>query len=299
MARLTGHLSAILLIFGLAIQASAFAAETPRAEGWTIAHGDNAMVCVATENTKGEARLSLATEGPMFLLMVEASDLPPGKDSYTAALSFDGKPPVQAPALGGDGLISIQINRGTDANTVVTSSRVSIAVNGHTHEFPLNNTAAALDAVARCAGQQTLAEQKDLTSVSIPGAGTWRLELTLPGLREPVCEARIAGDQIDTIMILNDRGDLVLMGGHTDWATWGGDVSLQLSIDGARPVSITASTLNNLILALVKDPELVQRLRAAKTLEWTIPTGHVRGDVAGLGAAMDAVKACKARAAAK
>ena len=87
-------------------------------------------------------------------------------------------------------------------------------------------------------------------------------------------------------------GHMVLIGGHSDWATWGGDVRLQLSIDGTPPVRIAASTANNLIAVLVKDPGLEQRLRSAHSLEWTIPTGRVRGDVTGLGAAFDAVVAC-------
>jgi hypothetical protein len=57
---------------------------------------------------------------------------------------------------------------------------------------------------------------------------------------------------------------------------------------------MNANTLNNLILTVIKEPVLVARLRAAKTLDWTIPTGHVRSDVTGLGAALDAVRKCKA-----
>jgi hypothetical protein len=98
-------------------------------------------------------------------------------------------------------------------------------------------------------------------------------------------------------LLLNNDGDLILIGGHSDWATWGGNVPLQLAINGGAPTPLTAGTAANLIMVLVKDPALLARLRAAKTLDWTIPTGHVHGEVAGLGVALDAAKACKAQAA--
>ncbi len=196
--------------------------------------------------------------------------------------------------LGYRGLMGINLGRGESARMVATSSRISVTIDGHTHAFSIRNAAAALDAVARCAGQPTLSEDSERPTIPIAGAGQWHLMESLAGVKGRPCAARTAGDQIDTILLLNDSGDLVLIGGHGDWATWGGAVPLQLSIDGAPPATMTASTVDNLILVLIKDPSLVSRLREASFLDWTIPTGHVRGEVARLGVALDAMKACKA-----
>ena len=296
MTRRARVIRSILGVLALAAQMTAFPAvpaEYPQVAGWTIARGDQPMICMASGPTDGGARLSLAAEGPQFLLMVEGPDLPTGKGSYQVELSFDGKTAVFAPALGENGLISIGAGRGDLAKAVVSSTSLRVTVNGRVHRFVLGLAGAALDAVARCAGQQTLSEQIDQPASPIQGAGGWRLAVTLPGVAGRVCEVRNAGDEVDTILILNDRGELLLIGGHRDWATWGGDAPLKLSIDGGPPLAMKASTVTNLIMTLVTDPDLVRRLRAARTLDWTLPTGHVRGDVTGLGAAMDAMAACK------
>jgi hypothetical protein len=222
----------------LAIAGQAVAAPAPPngldVDGWTVQHTDQAMVCVASSSSGGQTQASIAAEGPLFLLMFEAKDFPQDKASYDAALSFDGKPPIHVPALGEGGLISISAGRGDPAKTIAASSRVTVTVNGISHEFSLRNAAAALDAVARCAGQQTLAEQSNAAPKPVPGAGRWTIAETLPGYAGRACQARMEGDQIDTILILNDANELVLIGGHSDWATWGGDVRLQLASTGQR-----------------------------------------------------------------
>jgi hypothetical protein len=294
--------AAYVVFAGSAAAATVPGGPFPHVDGWTITPaaqlgGANGVkACVASGPSDGQAALSLAAEGPQFLLILSAPDFPSEKAAYTVALSFDGKPPIQTVALGDGGDLGIGIGRGDAARTVVASSRVSVMVNGRTHKFSLAHAAAALDAVARCAGEPTLSEQPQQTGQPIGGAPGWTLALTLPGTPGRACMARIPGDQIDTMLLLNNDNDLLLIGGHNDWATWGGDVPLTLAIDGGAPVTLTAGTVNNLILVLVKDLGLVDRLRAAKVLDWTIPSGHVRGNVAGLGAALDAVKKCKAEA---
>ena len=265
--------------------------------GWTLertnAAGDSTQICVATQTSAGDTSLMLAAIGPLFTLVVGASDFPKERDSYEATLSFDGKAPVTAPALGDGGQMEIRLGRGGPAQTVASASRVSVSIAGRTHQFSLQNASGALDAVARCAGVPTLSEQA-AAPLPIPGGGAWKLDQNLPGLQKKACSARDTGSEIDTILMLNDKDELLLIGGHPDWATWGGDVPLQLAIDGAAPVSFQASTVENLILVRVTDPAVIQRLRQAKALEWRIPTGRVHGDVAGLGAALDAVARCKA-----
>jgi hypothetical protein len=280
------------LAFAAFAPAAAFAADAP--EGWTITKTDQAMVCVASGPSDGQAQLSIAAEGPLFLLLVSAPDLPQPKDSYPLALSIDGRPSFQLTGLGQSGTIGVNVGRGQPTDALSAASRLDVTVVGaRTHRFAVHNLGAVFDAVARCAGQPPLSARLDHPQ-PIAGAPGWTLDENLPGA-SGACLARRPGPQIDILLMLNKDGDLILSGGHSDWATWGGQVPLELSLDGAPPVKLSASTVSNLILASIKDPALLQKLRDAKALDWTIPTGHVRGEVAGLGVALDAAKACKAR----
>lgn len=45
--------------------------------------------------------------------------------------------------------------------------------------------------------------------------------------------------------------------------------------------------------------ENIRKMRDAKTLDWNLPYGHFRAEVAGLGAALDAVIACRTHQGAK
>lgn len=267
------------------------AAEPPAVDGWIVTRASE-MSCVASAPSEGGAGVSLASEGPLFTLVVSAPEFPKAKAGYAAQIAFDGRAPVSVPALGDGGVMVVSLSRSDSAKALARASRVTVTIKGHAHTFALRNAGAALDAVARCAGVPTLAEQDETPPQPIAGGGRWMLSTSMPGVAGRACSARVAGDQIDTILLRNNDGQMVLIGGHSDWATWGGDVPLQLSIDGGAATRLTASTANNLIAVLVKDPGLEQRLRSAHSLEWTIPTGRVRGDVTGLGAAFDAVVAC-------
>lgn len=286
---------AALVLLSQGVPSGSRAADLPSVDGWSIRHLDAKGSCLAEGPSEGQAQIAIVATGPLFQLLVRAPDFPSDETSHPLELSFDGKPSVHGVGMGaGQGVVVFNIGL-ADSGTLTRSSRFSVTVQGRTHEFPLKNTLAAFDAVAQCAGQIPLSERKPPTEKPVPGGGKWVLTETLAGLRGRACSARVTGDQIDTILLLNQRGDLVLMGGHGDWATWGGEVPLELSIDGSEPTRLKASTVNNLILVSVTDPALLQRLRAARTLDWSIPTGRVRGDVTGLGVALDALKQCSER----
>jgi hypothetical protein len=270
----------------------AAAGDPPKIEGWTIAKGAAANVCAASGPTDGGANLSLVAEGPLFVLAIQAPDFPYEKASYVVNLAFDSDTPLDAPGLGDKGLITVSVGRGQSARIVAKASAVTVTVAGQSHHFSIRNAGQALDAVARCIGQPTLSETVEEPSTPIAGAGDWRLQTNLPGAPH-VCSARVAGPQIDTILLLNDDGEIVLIGSHSDWATFGGDTSLRLAIDGAEPLELKSSSALNLITTRITDPALVDRLRQAKTLTWGIRGGHVHGDVTGLGAALDAIKRCR------
>ena len=127
----------------------------------------------------------------------------------------------------------------------------------------------------------------------IPGAGTWVLQQRLPGIPGRVCTVRAAGPEANTTIVLNDDRRPVLIVARPDWSGLSGQADVSLAIDGAAPVTVSASMVHNLVLVLVSDDQLLQRLRGAETLDWTFPFGRYRAGVTGLGAALDTLTACR------
>lgn len=82
------------------------------------------------------------------------------------------------------------------------------------------------------------------------------------------------------------------MAGRPDWKFDPEKVSARLSIDGAASMTLEGNALLNLVLFPVKDGALRDSLRAARTLDWRLPWGDYHAEVAGLGAALDAVRRC-------
>jgi hypothetical protein len=129
----------------------------------------------------------------------------------------------------------------------------------------------------------------------IPGAGKWMMVQDLPFNQSPPCVARLEGPEINTTLILNKDGKLILIGGHGDWSMGTGEIHFQLRIDDDPPRVMQGSLLNNIILAPVFDDKLAARVARAKTLSWEASQAGIRTDVTGIGIALDAVRACVAR----
>jgi hypothetical protein len=148
---------------------------------------------------------------------------------------------------------------------------------------------AASAAALAFAAAPALAEERP-----IPGAGGWSFVDRLPGMDGPVCHARIDGSQVDTMLIVNNDGLPVLIAGRRDWSGMSGEADAALAVDGGAPARLHVFMVNNLVVALIEDDALRQRLRAARTLDWTLPFGRFHAEVTGLGLALDAVAACAA-----
>jgi hypothetical protein len=132
---------------------------------------------------------------------------------------------------------------------------------------------------------------------AIASAGRWEMQDHLPGVSGRKCTARIKGDQVDTMLMLNKAGTPLLVVGRPDWAELLGDAEAGLAIDGAAPDAVKASLFNNLVMTLVTDDALLQRLRRANTLDWSLPFGHFHATVTGLGVAIDALAVCEKKSA--
>ena len=125
-----------------------------------------------------------------------------------------------------------------------------------------------------------------------PIAGQWRLLQHMPMVEGPVCLARTTGPDVNTSLTINKVGVPVLVTARAGWMH-NGPVPATVSIDGEPPRPVEANAVINLVLVLLKDRALVERLRTARTLDWTFPFGKFRAGVSDLGAALDALSACE------
>lgn len=292
---------AVALSCMVALGQSALADESaqmgaPKVEGWTIAPVGDGSTCLASGPTDAGASLSLGAQGKGLGMLVRAPDFPRSQASFAATLVFDDRPPETTAAVDYGGAMQFMINPREPTWRLMTSKTVTVTVAGQTHSFPLSNVTAAMDGLARCVGQPTIAERMDQPDQPIPGTVAWRIMVTLPNVPRKVCNAEARGDGIDLLLAMSPNGGVSLMARHWDWANWGRAMApLQLSIDGGPPLSLEADPIDNQILIWVKDKALLRRLRAARTLDWMLPTGQAHVDVTGFGVAQDAVWACLSR----
>ena len=96
------------------------------------------------------------------------------------------------------------------------------------------------------------------------------------------CAARLAGSDIDTTLMLNRKGQLILVVGRADWHASGTE-RIGLRIDNFTIDHLQATAFNNLLLVLIKDGAILNRLRVAKNLHWYLPSGTHHASVTGLG----------------
>jgi hypothetical protein len=135
--------------------------------------------------------------------------------------------------------------------------------------------------------------QAPQASQAIAGAGRWLSVDSLPGVAGHACSARVDGTEVDVMLLLNRDQLPVLVAGHRDWHELLGEADIKLSIDAETPVPLKAQMINNLVMLLVSDGSLVERLRRARTLDWTMPFGRFHSEVTGLGTALDEMKSCR------
>ncbi len=125
----------------------------------------------------------------------------------------------------------------------------------------------------------------------IPGAGDWML--LRPSDPHMGCSARVQGAEVDTLLMRNTVGALVLMAGRPEWDSWPTEgFGVTLSVDGAEPVGLKAVQAGSIVMMKIDDPGLAARIQAAKTLDWVLPSGRYHAEVEGLGMAYKAMQAC-------
>ncbi|HXQ12224.1 MAG TPA: hypothetical protein VN805_14610 [Caulobacteraceae bacterium] len=121
----------------------------------------------------------------------------------------------------------------------------------------------------------------------IPGDGDWTLYTVPSG----GCYARLAGREVDTMVMVNRSSKPVISIGRADWNFGPGDFTVGLRIDMGPVRQVTVSPVGNIVLFLVTD-DLRDAVLGAKSMTWTLPSGAYTAPVAGLGKAFQAVVPC-------
>jgi len=282
-----------LLLAALFAAGPTLAAGVASPPGWAIEAVDlkgGPKTCIANFQTEG-AGLSIVVEGGLVQFLVSSDALPTAQGEYPATVQVDDDPAISLTAQGSDSVVGLLLSPPL-AQRLGAKARLTVTTAAHTFVFDTHDVAAAFDAAAQCAEAPTLAQHLVDPRTPIPGAGNWLLMANLPGVPN-ACSARLNGAEVDTILILNKDDKLVLGAGRPDWNGAASAVEVQLAVDGAEPVALKANRISTLVLTLITDPVLAERLRRARHLDWTMPFGRFGAAVEGLGAAVDAMSACK------
>ena len=282
-----------LLLSGLALIGGQAWAAGIQEGSWTLEPGGQPEACGMKGPVSGDARLFLATDGPLLLLLVSAPSLPADKNNVVLDVRLNAGPVHHMPVLAVSHTAGISLGVGT-AHDIAAASQVSISYQGATWSFAISRTGPAIDAMTKCAGEPTLAERDASAPKPIAGAGKWTLIDGLPGAAG-ACSGRLEGREVDTMLMPGQDGVFVLIAGRADWASWGREGEAELAIDGGPPERLKAQSLSNLVLVRIDEPFRGQRLRKAAALDWALPNGRFHAEVSGLGTALDAVSACQAR----
>lgn len=120
-------------------------------------------------------------------------------------------------------------------------------------------------------------------------AGGWTLIERAGGSNS--CAARRSGSDVDTILMLSQRGQLILVAGRADWHVSGAE-EVNVRIDNFELRHMQADIVDNLLLLPIADEQVVIRLRAAKDLYWSLSFGSFHAVVDGLGDALDRLRTC-------
>src|SRR5262249_16548041 len=107
-----------------------------------------------------------------------------------------------------------------------------------------------------------------LSAPQSPSSGApagWELRSPSPGA--PPCRAVKLGSSVDTQILRNRDGHLVLIAGHGDWEHNGGQMPASLSIDDAPPVAVTGFPIGPVFMILMTDEQRT-RLRNAHLVHW-------------------------------
>jgi hypothetical protein len=253
---------------------------------WTL--GKTGGACSADGPHDKQASLTLVVMSGGIWLLVASNGLPAERAEQQLKLTIDARPSVLVNGDGSGSIVGMPVAPEL-ASRLANAHTLRVAVDGLIFDFMIDGVGGALDGLAQCAGLPTWSQALANPPPLIAGAGQWRLTQFPQG----GCGARLTGAAIDTLLLANNQGRIVLAAGRPDWDSLGRQETVTLQVDSGPERVLQGNALENLILVLISDDKLAAELRRAKHLHWTLPQGHFTADVDGLGAAFDAVVRCK------
>jgi hypothetical protein len=256
----------------------------------TRREGGSLQTCLAEGPGVGGANMSVVAFGPQLMMLVSSDKFQQDSGTYTLALSFDGGTPVRLNAEGHAGTYGVRVSPPLHA-ALSGAARMTASSDGNTYDFPLAGAGKAMDDVLACVGQGSYDALMSHGPADIAGSG-WTIFDPTPGTND--CSIRANGGSIDTMVMVNKTGALVLVGARNDWERPGKSIEVTLRIGDGKAVTTKASALSNLVLLQLDDSQ-AQALRQATTLSWTLPWGAFDAQLRGNGAAIDALLACHKR----
>lgn len=106
------------------------------------------------------------------------------------------------------------------------------------------------------------------------------------------CRAVKRGATVNIQLVRNRDNQLVLVAGHPDWSNGTDPFPVRLTIDGGAPVTLSGLPLGRVVFMRIENDAVLQRLKGARTLDLSMGGRQFRADIAGLGAAFDAIAIC-------
>jgi hypothetical protein len=276
--------------------ASAARADTKDAvDGWTIEKFERPHTCDAVAPSFEKADLAVAVIGPQFKLIFSSPDFHLSAGTYRVAISIDGSKRVLFNALGEGGVYAVAIVPAL-GTALRSASTLTATIGDKSYTFDVRHADAAMDAASQCAGVPLFVDAFAHPPQPIAGASEWKLLDNLPGADH--CSLRRSGEQVDTMLMRNKDGRLLLFAGRADWAFPPATEKVSLQFDDLPARELDASVFDNLIIVLLDDPVIEQTLLHAKRLRWQMPQGDLRADLDGVGQALDELRACDLKKAA-
>jgi len=106
------------------------------------------------------------------------------------------------------------------------------------------------------------------------------------------CMARLEGRPANINVGNASEGRVLVAISRGDWNITQARPPVTLAFDGQAPVQLTGVGQGPAVMVVLSDPDQIARLRAARSLDWTLPQGQYRIQVEGISGALDKAATC-------
>jgi len=106
------------------------------------------------------------------------------------------------------------------------------------------------------------------------------------------CMARLEGRPANISVSKGSDGRVLVALSRGDWNITQARPPVTLAFDGQSPVQFVGVGQGPAVMVILTDADQIARLRAAKSLDWTLPQGQYRIGVEGLSRALDGTATC-------